>query len=108
MKEAYSWDARPVNLTCLAESIPNATITWLRNDYEVERDPYVTKFGSGPSSTLLVRPVNQKYYATYKCMAFNIHGSVNHTILLREAFRPSQPIQTDIESATGTIDLNIK
>lgn len=24
----WSWDRRPANLTCIAESIPNATIEW--------------------------------------------------------------------------------
>jgi len=28
MREAWSWDSRPVNLSCMAEGIPNATITW--------------------------------------------------------------------------------
>lgn len=103
MSETYSWDRRQVNLTCLAESIPNATITWLRNDYEVERDPNIRIYGNGPASTLLVSPLDQKYYAIYKCVAKNIHGAANHTIRLKEAFRPSQPIQTDIESFTGTV-----
>lgn len=106
MNETYSWEQRAVNLTCLAESIPNATINWRLNDIDIERDQFVSKFGNGPVSTLLVRPVNTRYYGTYKCVAFNIHGSVNHTIQLREAYRPAQPLQTDVEGLTGTILYN--
>lgn len=52
--DVWSWGANPVNISCLAESIPNATITWRLNDREVERDPNVYKFSSGPQSVLRV------------------------------------------------------
>lgn len=54
LKEAWSWDNHPVNITCLAESIPNATITWRLNDREIDRDPNVFQMGSGPESVLRV------------------------------------------------------
>lgn len=54
MKEAWSWNRIPVNLTCLAESIPNATITWKLNERDIERDPNFKKYGNGPVSALLV------------------------------------------------------
>lgn len=60
IKEAWSWNKNPVNLTCLAESIPNATISWKLNEKDLERerriDPNYKKFGNGPVSTLLVSP----------------------------------------------------
>lgn len=58
IKEAWSWNKNPVNLTCLAESIPNATISWRLNDRDLEKDrrldPSFKKYGNGPVSTLLV------------------------------------------------------
>lgn len=60
IKEAWSWNKNPVNLTCIAESIPNATISWRLNERDLEKDrkidPNFTKFGNGPVSTLLVSP----------------------------------------------------
>lgn len=54
MKEAWSWERRPVNLTCTAESIPNATITWWLNNRNIDRDVNFVKFGNGPTSYLTV------------------------------------------------------
>jgi neurocan core protein len=57
MREAWSWQNNPVNITCLAESIPNATITWHRGDIELNGryiDNNIRKFGEGPLSTLQV------------------------------------------------------
>ncbi len=37
MTDAWSWEGRPANLTCLAEAIPNATIAWyLEGTPEIE------------------------------------------------------------------------
>jgi hypothetical protein len=43
MQEAWSWDGQPVNLTCLAEAIPNATISWFIVDTPEDRpfDPNI-------------------------------------------------------------------
>ncbi|XP_075233733.1 neural cell adhesion molecule fasciclin 2 isoform X2 [Lycorma delicatula] len=103
MKEAWSWDKRPVNITCLAESIPNATITWRLNERIIDStNPYFRIFGIGPQSSLLVTPSNQEYYGNYKCEAKNIHGSVDHTIRLHEARVPGRILQSKFEVATAT------
>jgi hypothetical protein len=57
MQEAWSWENNPVNITCLAESIPNATILWRLNDIELNEkhiDNNLKKFGEGPLSSLQV------------------------------------------------------
>jgi len=57
MQEAWSWHNNPVNITCLAESIPNATITWRLNNDEINEkypDINIRKFGEGPVSSLQV------------------------------------------------------
>ena len=54
LKEAWSWDNHPVNISCIAESIPNATITWRLNEREIDRDGNIQQIGNGPASTLSV------------------------------------------------------
>lgn len=54
MKEAWSWSRHPVNITCLAEGIPNATISWKLNERDIDKDPSFKKIGNGPQSTLIV------------------------------------------------------
>ena len=38
MDDQWSWDQNPVNLTCIATSIPNATLTWWFRDREINRE----------------------------------------------------------------------
>ncbi|XP_066902573.1 fasciclin-2 isoform X2 [Halyomorpha halys] len=102
MKEAWSWDRRPVNLTCIAESIPNATITWFLNNRPIEKDSSFLKIGNGPISNLLVTPTDRAFYGAYKCLAKNIHGDKYHEIILREASVPSAVISAKIEVITAT------
>ncbi|XP_046382239.1 fasciclin-2 [Ischnura elegans] len=102
MKQVWSWHNNPVNLTCLAESIPNATITWWLNGRNVENDQNMLKIGNGPESTLTVTPYDQRYYGIYVCRATNVHGDAEHEIQLREAHRPSEVLQAKLEVITAT------
>ncbi|KAJ9592055.1 hypothetical protein L9F63_001394, partial [Diploptera punctata] len=103
MHEAWSWHDNPVNLTCLAESIPNATITWYSKGNELLRpDPNIQTFGNGPISTLRITPRNIKYYGYYKCKAQNTHGVAEHKIELKEAKPPSEIFQAKLEVITAT------
>lgn len=102
MKEAWSWSRLPVNLTCMAESIPNATITWQRNNRDIEQDPSYKKIGQGPISVLQVTPVDSRFYGKYRCTARNQHGIAWHEINLQEARIPSDVIQAKVEIATAT------
>jgi len=59
MAEAWSWDGRPVNVTCLAEGIPNATISWFMADNPIDvaidaNTPYVRVIGWQSLSSLEV------------------------------------------------------
>ncbi|PSN54959.1 Fasciclin-2 [Blattella germanica] len=103
MTEAWSWHNNPVNITCLAESIPNATISWrLRNIDISPDDTNIKKIGEGPMSTLRITPINQKYYGHYKCIARNTHGNAEHKIELKEAKPPSEIFQAKLEIITAT------
>ncbi|XP_066582905.1 fasciclin-2 isoform X2 [Prorops nasuta] len=99
----WSWERRPVNLTCIAESIPNATITWtVGGNDRIETDPNVRKYGDGPTSTLNVIPLDMRYYTNYKCIARNTHGTTEHIIELQEAQRPGGIIQAKVAEFTAT------
>lgn len=100
----YSWDQRSVNLTCIAESIPNATIRWSVFGAEADElnDFNIRKEGAGPVSVLTVTPINQRYYTMYKCSAKNIHGERDISIELREARRPENLYQVKMIEITAT------
>lgn len=99
----WSWEQRPVNLTCIAESIPNATIRWtLHGDQRIDHDPMIQQFGNGPISTLKVTPIDRRYYTNYKCIAMNPHGTREHFLELREATKPSELLNIKMVDVTAT------
>lgn len=102
VKEVWTWNRTPVNLSCVSESLPNASISWLLNNRLVEDDMNVQKFGKGPYSNLQVTPVDQRYYGVYTCFTKNIHGENSAYITLREAHKPSKVSQTKFDVVTAT------
>jgi neurocan core protein len=71
MQEAWSWHNNPINITCLAEAIPNASISWRINDIEINEkynDVNLRKFGEGPLSSLQVSQIylNKVVYSISK------------------------------------------
>ncbi|XP_029660544.1 fasciclin-2 isoform X5 [Formica exsecta] len=99
----YSWEQRPVNLTCVAESIPNATIRWtMYGDRRVEDDITIQVIGDGPTSILQIRPTDRRYYTNYKCIAANIHGTREHIIELKEATKPTELVSVKTVELTAT------
>jgi len=71
MQEAWSWHNNPINITCLAEAIPNASISWRINDIEINEryiDNNLRKFGEGPLSSLQVSQIylNKVVYSISK------------------------------------------
>lgn len=99
----WSWDLRPVNLTCIAESIPNATIHWTYyGDLKVETDPEIRIYDNGPISSLYIKPLDKRYYTQYKCIAKNKYGEAVHSIELREAPKPADIPQVSMIEITAT------
>ncbi|KYN04494.1 Fasciclin-2, partial [Cyphomyrmex costatus] len=98
----WSFESRPVNLTCIAESIPNATIRWTLHEQKIDTDPYLQQIGNGPISILQIRPIDRRYYTHYKCIAMNPHGTREHLIELREATRPSELLSVKMIEITAT------
>ncbi|XP_046649181.1 fasciclin-2-like isoform X4 [Daphnia pulicaria] len=102
MREAWSWDNHLVNLTCRAESIPNATVSWFLNGRNLENDYNIRMNAFHGESTITVTPIDLSYYGTYRCLAMNIHGKDEHAIELREARAPGPLLQTKFETITAT------
>ncbi|XP_015433410.1 PREDICTED: fasciclin-2 [Dufourea novaeangliae] len=102
-KTVWSWEQRPVNISCIAESIPNATIRWtIHGDQKIDNDAMIKQLGNGPLSTLMIAPLDRRYYTTYKCIASNTHGTREHNIELREATRPGEVLQSKMVEITAT------
>ncbi|XP_076661576.1 neural cell adhesion molecule fasciclin 2 isoform X2 [Halictus rubicundus] len=102
-KTVWSWEQRPVNISCIAESIPNATIRWtIYGDQKIDKDPTIKQLGNGPLSTLIIVPMDRRYYTTYKCIASNLHGTREHSIELREATKPTEVQQAKMSEITAT------
>ncbi|XP_022827010.1 fasciclin-2 isoform X1 [Spodoptera litura] len=104
----WSWNSRPANLSCTAESIPNATIKWRFRDLDLVETPQVKIYGSGPSSYVIVTPTDRALYGIYKCIATNTLGEAEHIIQFREAFPPGPVVQARQETITATsVSFNI-
>ncbi|XP_035207265.1 fasciclin-2-like isoform X3 [Stegodyphus dumicola] len=100
-----TWSGNPANLTCIAESIPNATITWSFQGQKIQDDEFYTIYGRSAHSNLMVRPAaerGQSVYGIYRCEAENKHGSQFINIELQEARRPSglRDVRAAKETAT--------
>jgi len=103
----WSWDQRPIKLSCIATAIPNATVTWWFKGKEIGRSNgdldrnFIIK-GHGPTSELTVTPLRSDYYGFYECKAENPHGIAFHEIELEEAREPSKIQQAIIDKTTAT------
>ena len=108
----WPWDQRPIELTCIATAIPNATVSWWYSGQELGRTNldknYVIKgHGSthglvGKSTSLTITPLSAKYYGFYKCKAENPFGIAYHEIELVEAREPSEIQQAVLDKVTAT------
>jgi neurocan core protein len=106
-----TWDLRPVNMTCIAESIPNATINWWFYGVQIfnGRDNlYSIDDSIAGVSRLFVKPTQAAggshtgIYGAYKCEAENPLGRAEMTIKLEQAYRPSAILQVTHEKITPT------
>ncbi|RWS17538.1 Fasciclin-2-like protein [Dinothrombium tinctorium] len=102
IKEVKTWATRPVNLTCVVEAVPNASVSWYFgnrdlteenfNQYRVYNDPL-------GHNKLLVHPDNT-VYGKYWCRAENSQGTTSIDIKLTQAFIPDAPNQVDFKNST--------
>ena len=100
VSKEWSWDQRPIELSCISTAIPNATVTWWYKGQELgrtnlDKNYQIRGHGStygtvGRSSSLTVTPLTSKYYGHYTCKAENPYGIAHHEIELEEAREPSE------------------
>ncbi|KAG1658629.1 Fasciclin-2 [Nymphon striatum] len=101
--EVVSWQENPLNMTCVARSIPNATIEWWYNNGKLQSGSGGYKiFGNGPISVLNIEKPTERDYGSYSCKAINPIGSNETRITLKEVFRPGRLMQAIISKITAT------
>jgi len=101
--EFWSFDQEPVNISCLATSIPNATFQWyLRNQVIPENDPNLKVVSLGPHGILNVHPVDSSYLGVYTCKATNILGSAQEDLSLKLVHKPGPIAGIEVSSKTAT------
>jgi len=101
--EFWSLDNAPVNLTCLATSIPNATIAWyLHNQQIPSDDPQMKIMSLGPLGVLEVTPLAGNYYGTFTCEASNIIGKAQNDVTLKLVHKPGPVANIDVEQKSAT------
>ncbi|KAH9521483.1 Ncam2p [Dermatophagoides farinae] len=93
MTNVKTWDNRPVNMTCIADAIPNATIKWYKNGYEIfDNDVYRAQLSGGGISKLYITPTKSIYdeqvFGIYRCEATNSLGKNYINIQLDRATVP--------------------
>ncbi|KAG0720397.1 Fasciclin-2 [Chionoecetes opilio] len=99
----WSWEQKPVNLTCLATSIPNATIQWYLRSQEIDyTDVNLQRLLMGPLGVLQVNPLSSSYYGIYTCEASNTHGSAKQDVELKEAHVPGPITSAKVTKKTAT------
>lgn len=96
-----TWDMHPANLTCIAESIPNATIQWWYRGRQIYKESstfnsiYTIDDSIAGVSRLHINPrnaaggQNRDIYGAYKCIGENPLGRDEKYIKLEEAFMPA-------------------
>ncbi|XP_064472284.1 fasciclin-2-like isoform X2 [Ornithodoros turicata] len=84
-----TWGQNVAELKCIAQAIPNASITWYyRKQPVMQRPQYITVEGNVGNSTLRVYPSFPDRYGTYECWAQNFLGNSSIEIKLEEARLP--------------------
>lgn len=100
----WTWNNRPANLTCIAESIPNATIIWRLGNVEIkENNNYNMVIEKGRAiSSLIIKYFEPRLFTKYECIATNRLGSASHYIELKKGEVPAPVRQARAESITAT------
>lgn len=83
--EVITWLGNPANITCVAQSIPNATIQWWYRGRMINSEENGFKiYGNGPVSVLNIKEPKQEFYEAYLCKAQNMIGENEIRIQLKE------------------------
>lgn len=106
-----TWESNPVNITCHADAIPNATISWFRHNariYDPSSSTYAIYHETGMSH-LQIKPLALRgggggnVYGIYRCEAENVVGKSFVDINLEQAYAPDVPGNVKIIRTTPTM-----
>lgn len=104
-----TWESNPVNLTCHAEAIPNATISWFRRGQRLYDSSTYAIYHENGLSHLQVKPLalqgslGADVYGLYRCEAENVVGKNFIDITLERAYVPDVPGSPTIIRTTPTM-----
>jgi neural cell adhesion molecule len=106
-----TWSHRPVNISCVVNAIPNATVSWYYRSQPLQEDAHYSIYSPttedvNGAHTLVVRPTStrplQSLLGVYVCTATNRYGSKHTAIDLSEARRPPSPSTSEIVDQSPT------
>ncbi|CAG2178619.1 unnamed protein product, partial [Oppiella nova] len=107
-----TWNLQPINMTCVADAVPNATIRWWFRGQDLSLSPigslYTIESNSAGVSRLHVNSRSatgsafRDIFGQYRCEAFNSLGADQRVIQLEEAFRPGAILQSTQHLITPT------
>lgn len=110
IRSVKSWNGHTVNLTCIANSIPNATVNWLKPTGQIitNADRLYQVYKAPARAELSVQCTDQSVYGNYQCQASNEIGNADVFVSLTEAFVPSAvPAVKVIKKTTQSILFHI-
>jgi len=101
--EVWTWDQKLINISCIATSIPNATVQWyLRNEEIQAEDANFQIMSAGPIGVLQVNPVDNSYFGVFTCQASNLLGTSDYDIELKQAEVPGAVSNVKPTKTTAT------
>jgi len=92
----------PASLTCHAQAVPEAAISWSFNGASVQGNPHMEQTDAEAESVLRVTPMDESFYGDYACTATNSLGSESLAVALREATSPGTVSGARIQEVTST------
>lgn len=103
-----TWESNIINITCHADAIPNATISWLKRGIRITSSPTYTMYYENGLSNLQIKPLGQRgsnydIYGIYRCEAENNVGKNFIDIHLEEARVPDMPGTITVHRSTPTM-----
>lgn len=111
VRTVKSWNGNLINLTCIADATPNASVSWYKPTGEkvinIDRNYQVFKYPN--RADLQIRTVEQNVYGNYKCGALNEIGESETHVTLSEAFAPGAiSVVQIIKKTTQSVIFDIK
>ena len=92
-----TWENHEINITCIANAVPNATITWYNSAGSSLAENYRYRIFNYPGRSLLaIDPRQPDAWGSYKCKAVNIHGEGSSLITLEQAFPPQAILSASV------------